>query len=254
MFQETKNEKGERQQKPSIRDILDLIRNKPPESFADQEISYLIEPEIPNGALILITGTPGSGKSTLALNWCIQMVQAGNEVLYLDRDNPLCVARDRIDRFGGTTRFTYWGLWSRDENNEPLEPPSLDSDFLKEAVQTMKNPVVVIDTFATFHSGDENDNAVVGKTFKSLRYLTNLGATVLVIHHTGKNPTSKYRGASAMEGAVDLGLKVVGTTDDEGLLTKIEVQTFKNSHRQRQAHRVQDRKRYSGSCNGNIHG
>jgi hypothetical protein len=29
-----------------------------------------------------------------------------------------------------------------------------------------------------------------------------------------------------MEGAVDLGLKVVGTTDDEGLLTRIEVQTF----------------------------
>jgi hypothetical protein len=119
------------------------------------------------------------------------------------------------------------GLWSRDENNEPLEPPSLDSDFLKQAVEAMTNPVIVIDTFATFHNGDENDNAVVGRTCRNLRYLTNLGATVLVIHHTGKNPTSKYRGASAMEGAVDLGLKIVGTTDDEGLLTKIEVQTFK---------------------------
>ena len=83
----------------------------------------------------------------------------------------------------------------------------------------------MIGTFATFHHGDENFNAVVNATLKFLRCLTNLGATVIVIHHTGKNPTSEYRGASAMKAAVDLGLKVVGTTDDEGLLTLSVIKT-----------------------------
>ena len=211
-----------------VKSTLALIRNQPPESFEHQEIKYLIEPEVPKGALVLVTGAPGSGKSTLVMHWSMQMALAGNEVLYLDRDNPLFIAQERIERFGGKTvdGLMYWGLWTKDAHGEPLEPPYPDSDFLKEAVRQMKNPVVVFDTFATFSNGDENDNAVVGATFKRLRHLTNLGATVLVIHHKGKNAASKYRGASAMEGAVDAGVEVVGTVE-EGQLTRIEVRTFK---------------------------
>src|ERR1019366_8650634 len=199
-----------------VESTLALIRNQPPESFAHQEIKYLIEPEVPKGALVLVTGSPGSGKSTLVMHWSMQMALAGNEVLYLDRDNPLFIAQERIERFGGKTvdGLMYWGLWTKDAHGEPLEPPYPDSDFLREAVRQMKNPVVVFDTFATFSSGDENDNAVVGATFKRLRHLTNLGATVLVIHHKGKNAASKYRGASAMEGAVDAGVEVVGTVEE----------------------------------------
>lgn len=46
------------------------------------------------------------------------------------------------------------------------------------------------------------------------------------MHHTGKNAESNSRGASSMEGAVDAGIKVVGTIE-EGKLTRIEVETFK---------------------------
>jgi hypothetical protein len=115
----------------------------------------------------------------------------------------------------------------------------------------MTNPVIVVDTLATFNRGDENDNAMVGATFRHLRYLTNLGATVIVIHHTGKNPTSKYRRASAMEGAVDVGLKVVGTPDDEGLLTRIEA-VLQDPYRKRKTRCVQNRERYPATCHDNI--
>jgi hypothetical protein len=223
-----RNLKTKHHSKASVEDTLALIRNQPPESFSRQEIKYLIEPEIPKGALVLITGKPGSGKSTLVMHWCYEMAQAGAEVLYLDRDNPLFIAQERVERFGGKTAkaLMYWGLWTKDENGEPLEPPYPGSDFLRDAVQTMSNPVLVFDTFATFSSGDENDNALVGATFKHFRHLTSLGATVLVIHHTGKSADSNSRGASAMEGAVDAGIKVVGTIE-EGKLARIEVETFK---------------------------
>jgi len=212
----------------SVEETLTLIRQHPPESYDRQEIKYLIEPEIPKGALVMVTGKPGCGKSTLIMHWCNTMAKNGNEVLYLDRDNPLFIAQDRIERFGGKTidGLMYWGLWSKDANGEPLEPPFPDAPFLRDAVAKMKNPVVVFDTLATFSSGDENDNSVMGATFKSLRYLANLGATVIVVHHTAKSDGSDYRGASAMEGAVDALIKVVGTIE-EGKLIRMEVQTRK---------------------------
>jgi hypothetical protein len=208
-------------------DILAQIASHPPESFDRQEITYLIEPEIPRGALVLISGRPGSGKSTLVLKWCLQMARNGNEVLYLDRDNPLFIAQERIERFGGKTHpnLRFWGLWSKDAKGEPLEPPFPTSDLLSQCVKAMKNPVVVIDTLAAFSDCDENDNSAMGVTFKALRALTHLGATVLVVHHTAKNG-SWYRGASSMEGAVDIGVLVVSTIEN-GLITKIEVQIQK---------------------------
>jgi KaiC/GvpD/RAD55 family RecA-like ATPase len=212
----------------SVGDTLKAIRQRPPESYDKQEIKYLIEPEIPKGALVMVTGKPGCGKTTLVMHWCNKMANDGNEVLYLDRDNPLFIAQERIERFGGRTApgLMYWGLWSKDENGEPLEPPYPDSVFLRDAVKEMKNPVLVFDTLATFCTGDENDNSIMGATFKSLRYLANLGATVIMIHHTPKGDGSDYRGASAMEGAVDALIKIVSTIE-EGKLTRMEVQTKK---------------------------
>jgi putative DNA primase/helicase len=83
-----------------VASILTAIRDHPPQSYAHQEIKYLIEPEVPKGALVLVTGAPASGKSTLVMHWALQMAEAGNEVLYLDRDNPLFIAQERIERFG----------------------------------------------------------------------------------------------------------------------------------------------------------
>jgi len=224
-----RNLKPKAESKASIEDTLALIRSQPPESFDRQDIKYLIEPVIPKGALVLITGKPGSGKSTLVMHWCNEMAQAGAEVLYLDRDNPLFIAQERVDRFGGRTakNLMYWGLWTKDANGEPLEPPYPASDFLKDAVQKMQNPVLVFDTFATFSTGDENDNALVGATFKHLRHLTNLGS-----HCPGDPPYRQKRRfqASTAPCIADaprlFGIKVVGTIQ-EGKLTRIEVETFK---------------------------
>jgi archaellum biogenesis ATPase FlaH len=209
-------------------DIVEFIRKNPPQLFLRQEISYLIEPEVPRGALIQVTGKPGCGKSTLVLTWCAQMAEAGNEILYLDRDNGIATVQDRIiERFGKNfPDLTYWGLWSKDESGEPVEPPYPSSELLREWVKQTNNPVIIFDTFAAFSSCDENDNAAVGNFFKSLRALTNLGATVILIHHTTKDGDSDYRGASAQAGAIDAGLKIVSTIVD-GRIQTMTVNTFK---------------------------
>jgi hypothetical protein len=67
---------------------------------------------------------------------------------------------------------------------------------------------------------------MMGATFKSFRKLTTAGATVIVIHHTNKDGSADYRGASSMAGAVDVGLKMEGTIE-EGQLTRMTVKVFK---------------------------
>jgi hypothetical protein len=93
-------------------------------------------------------------------------------------------------------------------------------------VKVTKNPVIVFDTFAAFSTCDENDNAAVGNFYKTLRALTNLGATVILIHHTTKDGQSDYRGASSQAGAVDAGLRIESTIV-EGRITNMVVHTFK---------------------------
>lgn len=94
-------------------DILAMLDKQTLPSYALQKTTYLIEPEIPKGALILVTGKPNSGKSTLVFKWCVDMARAGRDILYLDRDNGLHGAREKVNRFGASSfpHIRYWGLW-----------------------------------------------------------------------------------------------------------------------------------------------
>jgi putative DNA primase/helicase len=213
----------------SADELLDLLQAQPPETFQTNPQKYLVDKLVPARALILMSGKPGGGKSTLALSFCFEIANNDTPVLYLDTDNSISTAKERIVRFGGKTpkNFFYYGPWIRDAEDRPIEPPQVGSSQLAELVRKLGSPLVVIDTLRTHSDCDENDNTAVGNFFKELRKLVNLGATVLVIHHVGKDGSSSYRGASSMEGAVDVGLKVIATQKD-GLIEKIEVEPFKS--------------------------
>src|SRR5260370_24861246 len=79
----------------AIRSVADLpsVRDR---SF--DSVRYLIEPELPEGAVVALTGDSESGKSSLATAWARELSARGSQALVLDRDNPLQVIRDRFDR------------------------------------------------------------------------------------------------------------------------------------------------------------
>jgi hypothetical protein len=90
-------------------------------------------------------------------------------------------------------------------------------DTIRDISRTLDKPVVfiVIDMLLiAANGGNENSSEDMGSVFQNLARLErNIGAHVMVLHHTGKNPTAGARGWSGMRGRVDTEIELV--PDDE---------------------------------------
>ena len=144
----------------------------------------------------------------------IRKVEVGREVmrtpvLYLDRENPLALIRERLNILcGGPGVFNPWGTWCADQ------PPMLgDPRLLKFAKQGC---LIIFDSLIRFHDADENSASEMRVVMGHLRSLAAAGATVVALHHRGKSESSNYRGSTDILGAVDVGFKLSRT--DDGLL------------------------------------
>lgn len=189
-----------------------------PFSLPGHDTEWAVAGLIPKGAVTLIIGDPGCGKTWLALNLG-NSVSAGGEfldreamrmpVLYLDRENPLSLIRERLSIIcGGPGVFNPWGTWCKDE------PPMLgDPRLLKFAKQGC---LIIFDSLIRFHDKDENSASEMRVVMGHLRRLAAVGATVVALHHRGKSEASNYRGSTDILGAVDVGFKLSRT--DDGLL------------------------------------
>lgn len=177
------------------------------------DVSYLVQHLIPDGALVLFAGQPGAYKSFLALGIAGAIAAGGSfagrprsparPVLYLDAENgpQSVVARRRFLAIETSPRFKYWGRFS----DRPM--PKLDDPQLVYFAATEK-PFIVVDSLIRFHVGSENDNAEMAVTMGKLLTLTRSGATVLVLHHAGKDKEQHFRGATEIEAAPDVCFKV----------------------------------------------
>src|SRR5713101_3402089 len=167
----------------------------------EQPIEWLIDGIIPLGSVNLITSESGTGKTWVA--YAIAGAVARGEgfaghavkqrpVLYLDGENPLCVAKQRLFDLGipETNSLQVWGGWVCDP------PPGPDSAIIRDFVRQHR-PLLIWDSLIDFHDGDEQSASETRAFMKHFRALANAGATVLILHHTGKTATSQdYRGSS----------------------------------------------------------
>jgi hypothetical protein len=184
------------------------------------EIEYIREPELPKGTIVALTGDSGSGKSTLVTAWARD---AAVPVLFLDRENPVGVVIDRLNRlaFEDCPRSRFWGGWL------PEEAPLPDSPVVIEWVKSCNpRPLLVVDSFIAFRGGNENDAGETRSFMHRCRRIADLGATVVIIHHDGKSETARdFRGSSDFKAAIDLGFHV--TNFGDGHLDKLVLRPFK---------------------------
>lgn len=187
------------------------------------EIEYLRDPELPRGSVVAYTGDSGCGKSTKATADARDLWrQKGIPSLFLDRENPIGVIADRLERLGmeDGPGIRFWGGWLYSEAPQPDDP-------IVRAWAKEHRGLIVVDSFSAFHGGDQNDASETRAFMHRCRRVADLGATVIVIHHDGKAETSKdYRGSSDFKAAIDQGFHI-SNFGPSGELDRLVLRPFK---------------------------
>ena len=150
------------------------------------------------GTVVYFAGEGGNGLSLRITVW---------EQHHGVREAPLWVSSEAIDLSDSHNMLPI----VKNELGQLDTPPSL----------------IIIDTLAKHYSGEENSAKELGlfiKNLESLRQEFNI--TVIVIHHSGKDPSKGARGSSAFRAALDHELLVA--KPDKGFL-KISCEKARNS-------------------------
>jgi hypothetical protein len=182
-------------------------------TFANQKLEFVVEDLIVAGGITMVSGDSGSGKSSVVtkIGHCVahgipfaDLAVQQRPVLYLDRENPIPIVVERLDRLNlddSPPNFVYWGGWV----NGPAPAPG-SGTVLEWVASCNPKPVIMVDALAGFHGGDENDAADTEVFMAQLRQLSHLGATVILLHNIGKAETSKlFRGSQRIKDGVDAG-------------------------------------------------
>lgn len=202
---------------------------------------FLIDGIIEVGALGLLFGAPGSAKSLLALDWAMSIATGRSWQSHGVRQGPVVYVAAEAAR-GVPKRIRAW-LKQRDVNDWSNCPIY----FLRVSVQLREKRdvgdllatlqkkklvprLIIIDTLARcFLGGEENSAKEIGEFIHGAEALSQeTGATVLVLHHTGKNQDLEERGSSALQGAADtrIHIKKSGTDLNVGCRKQKEAADF----------------------------
>ena len=145
-------------------------------------------------------------------------------VLYLDGENPLVVVREHLQSLGisKTENLIIWGGW----NDAPPSPPQ-SPIILNFASQ--ENVLIIYNPAVAFNPGDENSSNETRKFMDHLRRLAHQGASITLLHHTGKSRTSQdYRGSSDYKGSVDMACSLRKLSEKEGGIDRLALESFKS--------------------------
>lgn len=183
----------------------------------DTQLDYVIKGVIPANSLCSTYGASGSYKSFLACSWACHVATghqwggrrvAHGAVMYVVGEGGIGVPR----------RIKAWEIVHDEqvENlylvNRPIFPAApLDVDEMviaaRQVEQETGKPVrmIILDTLARcFGGSDENDARDMGAFIRGCDELKRrTGATVLVVHHSGKDETKGARGSSAFRASLD---------------------------------------------------
>lgn len=180
-------------------------------------LRWIVKNLIPEAELVAVFGPPSVGKSflTLELGACVQRgvpwrdlkVQQG-EVAYIIAEGAGGF-RNRVLAYQQRHDIAQIGM-----HVLAAQPNLLKVEDAKELIKEIrvigKVRLIIVDTLARAMTGaDENSAKDMGVLVASCKALhRGTGATVILIHHAGKDASRGMRGSNAIEGACDAIIEV----------------------------------------------
>ena len=195
-------------------ETITRFRDIPLTTNVDSEATrWLVEGIFAERSINLLIAPPGGFKTWFGLALAKAISQHVDflghatrraNVLILDFENPLSAIRERqeiLDLQEGKY-LRIWGHWCKHH------PPPLDEDRRLARIARWDHPLIIIDSLIRFHSANEDRADKMAMVMEGFRALTDAGATLLLLHHPPKSPTSDYRGSSDILAAVDAAFKL----------------------------------------------
>lgn len=224
-----------------VSDFEDLTDGKPEEKKARFAVTpvvdfavmpktlWLIKGVLPSAEVAVMYGPPASGKSFMAIDMAVAMAKGWDwrglktrkcRVAYVAAEGVNGVRKRFLaikERMGvDLSELDIWVI--------PAAPNLLEindaKDLARALVQAGKFDVIFVDTVAqTMPGGNENSGEDMGKFLTHCKGINRAtGATVVLIHHSGKDETRGARGWSGLRGAVDAEFEVARADDDRVLI------------------------------------
>jgi hypothetical protein len=194
-------------------------------------LDWCVEEMIARGSITLICSESGTGKTWLGyyiagcVAWGFPVLGRRvwrSKVLYLDGENPLYTVKQRLFDLGikDTDDLIVWGGWNLSPPQGPQSP--LLIEFARQ------RPLIIFDSLIEFHPGSEQSSTETRAFMKYFRALANLGATIVILHHSGKAETAKiYRGSSDIKAAVDTAYQLESINKESNRLGRLSLKCFK---------------------------
>ena len=196
--------------------------------------SWLIDGLLQANGTAMLYGPPGIGKTFLALDWslstCVGRPWFGRKVskgrvAYIIAEGAFGIS-ERIDAWlkdrNVDTKLVEGSFFAHDSavilTNDGTVPAIVN--WGKE----YRTNLFVFDTLARCAGiDDENDAGQMNSVINAIDEIRDAtGASILIIHHQGKNKSRGARGSSALEGAVDTVMSL--DNDKRGLRLKVTKQ------------------------------
>lgn len=189
--------------------------------------SWLVKGLIPKAELVVMFGASGSGKSFMALDiaasiatgtmWRSLRVKKGR-VIYIAAEGAGGF-RNRLKAYEMAKGVPLTELDIMVIAAAPNFLEKQDALDLAACMVPFEPTLVIVDTWAqTTPGGNENSGEDMGKALKNCKAMHHAtGATVLLIHHSGKNASAGARGWSGLRAAADAELEVLRNGEDRVL-------------------------------------
>lgn len=183
---------------------------------------WLIDSVIPMDSFGMLFGPSGSYKSFCAVDmaaaiasgqaWAGHTADNPGYVIYIGAEGAAGLhMRKRAWEIRHQKKLSKLGILSAAVSIASIEERRNLIDLLEQLTEEVTQPprLIVIDTLARSYNGDENSASDMGNFVRACDIIrVQSGASILIIHHAGKDADKGARGSSALRAAVDYEIKV----------------------------------------------